>query len=53
MDAGTVYSVDTILTELSWLLYKHILLNFKRPMVTICTTRFNFHKFYALPTQCI
>ena len=22
-------------------------------MVTICTTRFNIHKFYVLPTQCI
>jgi hypothetical protein len=23
------------------------------PMVTICTTMFNIHKFYVLPTQCI
>jgi len=23
------------------------------PVVTICTTRFNVHKFYVLPTQCI
>ena len=23
------------------------------PVVTICTTRFNIHKFYVLPTQCI
>jgi hypothetical protein len=24
-----------------------------RTVVTICTTRFNFYKFYVLPTQCI
>jgi hypothetical protein len=23
------------------------------PLVTICTTRFNIHKFCLLPTQCI
>ena len=23
------------------------------PVVTICTARFNIHKFYVLPTQCI
>jgi hypothetical protein len=22
-------------------------------VVTVCTTRFNVHKFYVLPTQCI
>jgi hypothetical protein len=24
-----------------------------RTVVTICTTRFNIHKFYVQPTQCI
>jgi hypothetical protein len=22
-------------------------------VVTLCTTRFNIHKFYVLPTQCV
>jgi hypothetical protein len=24
-----------------------------RAVVTVCTARFNIHKFYVLPTQCI
>jgi hypothetical protein len=24
-----------------------------RTVVTMCTTKFNFHKFYVLPTQCV
>jgi hypothetical protein len=28
-------------------------LSFKRPMVTLCSTTFNTHKFHVLPTQCI
>jgi hypothetical protein len=28
-------------------------LTFYGPVVTICTARFNIHKFYVLPTQCI
>jgi len=28
-------------------------LTFSSPVVTICTTIFNIHKFYVLPTQCI
>jgi len=23
------------------------------PVVTLCTTRFNIHRFFVLPTQCI
>jgi len=28
-------------------------LTLQSPVVTLCTARFNIHKFYILPTQCI
>jgi hypothetical protein len=34
-------------------LKQQVVLSLCGPVVTVCTARFNIHKFYVLPTQCI
>jgi hypothetical protein len=36
-----------------YMYHQDLLLTLQSPVVTICTTMFNTHKFYVLPTQCI
>jgi len=42
---GFLIKLRCCLDLLSWWL--------THPVVAVCTTRFNIHKFYVLPTQCI
>jgi hypothetical protein len=46
-------SYTTILDSLFPKFVRSVVLTLQCPVVTICTNRFNIHKFYVLPTQCI